>query len=257
MHVGLWDGVLLVVVTLMGTALAYLHQPRFKAFVLMLPLPFSIANLSLGTPVDATHVLALLVLYAFMQGVRLLYRRAGLPILASIVSSAAAYCLIGWGVASVVPRTEAAFWICVAAVLAAAVVLQFSMRDREEPGHRSQLPVWQKLPIILAVVTLVVAIKLYLQGFMTLFPMVSVIGAYEARHSLWTIARKMGLLMFAMLPMLATMRVAQAHFHCSIAVSLGFGWIVYLTLLFLLTRDLWRQGAGVEDETLLAETGTP
>lgn len=90
-----WDVVLMIAVVLMGTLVAYIHDPGRKAFILLLPIPFSIANLSLGFNVDVTNVLALLVLYVFTQGVRILYNVVKLNIVVSIVISAAAYCAIG------------------------------------------------------------------------------------------------------------------------------------------------------------------
>jgi hypothetical protein len=54
-----WDLALLAVVTAMGTLLAYLSDPRWKAFLLSLPFPFSLANLSLGEPIGPSHALGL------------------------------------------------------------------------------------------------------------------------------------------------------------------------------------------------------
>jgi hypothetical protein len=69
-RISIWDFVLFVAVVLMGAGVAYLHHPRLKAFVLMLPIPFSVANLSLGIRVNATHALGLIVLYVFWHTVR-------------------------------------------------------------------------------------------------------------------------------------------------------------------------------------------
>jgi hypothetical protein len=48
----------------MGTAVAYLHHPKWKALVLSLPIPFTLANLSLAQDVNATHVVGLLPIVA-------------------------------------------------------------------------------------------------------------------------------------------------------------------------------------------------
>jgi len=71
--------------------------------------------------------------------------------------------------------------------------------------------------------------------------MVTVIGLYESRHSLATACRKVGTLMFVMLPMLAVMRLAQQRLGLDIGLSLAFGWIAYLACLFPVARDVWRR----------------
>ena len=241
MHFGLWDILLLVVVSLMATAIAYIHNAHAKALLLMLPIPFSLASLSLGRPVDITNVLGLLLLYAFAQGARILYLKRSVNIVAAIAVSAAAYCLAGWGLALVVPKGAAAFWVAAAMVLATGVAVHFAFHDVDEPGHRSALPIWLKLPVILLVVAALVLIKNSLQGFMTLFPMVTVIGIYESRHSLATTCRKVGALMCVMLPMLIVMRVSQERFGVGIGASLLLGWVAYLACLYPVARNVWQK----------------
>ena len=236
-----WDAILMIAVCLMGTLVAYVHDPGRKAFILLLPIPFSIANLSLGLKVDVSNVLALLVLYGFTQCVRILYNVVKLNIVVSIVISAAAYCAIGITLAKVVPKTEMTFWISSGIVLAVGLIIHFAISDSVEPGYRTSLPVWKKLPIIAMVVTVLVLIKLYLQGFMTIFPMVGVIATYESRYSLGMTCRKIGSLMFVMLPMIVVMHIAQTYCGFGIAPSIGIGWIVFLPLLFLFNRDILRQ----------------
>lgn len=60
-----WDWLLIVCVSVMGTAVAYLRNPEHKSLVLMFPLPFTLAILSVGKPVDATNVLAMPALFGF------------------------------------------------------------------------------------------------------------------------------------------------------------------------------------------------
>jgi len=50
MSFGVWDALLIAVVSIMGTAIAYLRHPKHKAFVLMLPVPFTLAMLALAPP---------------------------------------------------------------------------------------------------------------------------------------------------------------------------------------------------------------
>jgi len=79
-----WDLALLAVVTAMGTLLAYLSDPRWKAFLLSLPFPFTLANLSLGEPIGPSHALGLWSLLLFVHLVRWLHYGLRLPILAAI-----------------------------------------------------------------------------------------------------------------------------------------------------------------------------
>ena len=48
-----WDIALIVVVSVMGTAIAYVRDPEHKAFVLMLPIPFTLATAAI--PLDRGH----------------------------------------------------------------------------------------------------------------------------------------------------------------------------------------------------------
>jgi len=73
-------------------------------------------------------------------------------------------------------------------VLFVAIMLAlFTQRPYENP-YRTDLPVYIKLPIIIGVVSILIVLKKYLQGFMTVFPMVGVIAAYEGRFMLASIA---------------------------------------------------------------------
>jgi hypothetical protein len=128
-----------------------------------------------------------------------------------------------------------------AAVMLLGLWLFFATRDRREPGHRSPLPVYIKLPIIVGVVLFLVAAKNALQGFMTMFPMVSVVAAYEARHSLWTMGRQMPIFLLTMLPLQAASRLAEPYI--GFAPSLVVGWGVFLLILLPLTRYNWRRAA--------------
>jgi hypothetical protein len=234
-----WDALLLVAVSLMGAAVAYVHHPRRKALILSLPIPFTAVVLSQGHGVNATHVLGLLLLLLYTYGVRFLYVKLRLPIVLSIALSAGGYAVAGVVLARHVPATPAAFWIAAGAVFLLAAVLHGFVPHREEPGHRTPLPVWIKLPIIVAVVAALIISKKMLQGFMATFPMVSLLAAYEARHSLWTVCRAIPALTLCMLPMFAVMHIAEPRI--GLAGALVAGWLVYLSLLIPLMRRQRRE----------------
>jgi len=239
-----WDLLLLVSVSLMGTAVAYLHHPKWKNLILCLPIPFTVASLSLGQGVDSIHVLGTLMLILYTNGVRWLYLNAGLPILLSIVLAAGSYAVLGAVLVGVVPRTETAFWGLAVSLFLLSLLLVRVMPHRQEPGHRTSLPIWVKLPVIIGVVLFLIISKKMLQGFMTMFPMVGLLAAYEGRHSLWTMCRAMTIFPLWMIPMMVTIYVTQSRIGFGPALVLG--WLVYLSLMIPFTLRHWRQTEQVE-----------
>lgn len=235
---GRWDLVLVAGVSLQATALAYLYHPRWKALVLTLPVPFTCATLAVGRPVDATNLLGLPLLFLYAHGVRWLHYTVRVPIVPAIAVSALGYVAAGWALAPHVPASGAAFWMTGAGTLAAGAILLRMSPPRAEPGHRSPLPLWIKLPVIVAVVGCLVVLKQGLQGFTTLFPMVGVVAAYEARHSLWTVCRQMPVVMLTLTPLMMTVRLAQGRLGLGLALLLG--WAVFLAAVAPFARDTWR-----------------
>jgi hypothetical protein len=229
-----WDIALIAGVSIMGTALAYVRHPERKAFVLMLPVPFTLTTLSLGKPVDATNVLGMGTLFGFTIGVWALHTRLRWPILAAIAASAAGYCAVGAAIARLRPAGDAAFWGAAALMLAASFALIRSLPYREEPHYRTPLPVWIKMPAIALVITGVLAVKQHLGGFTTMFPMVGLVAAYEARKSLWTIVRRIPWVILMMTPMMALIRLTQGHI--GLPAALAVAWPVLLTLLWALRK---------------------
>lgn len=250
--VTIYDFLLLLSVTAMGTVLAYLHSPKWKAIMLTLPIPFSLAFLSLGGKMGVTNVSGLIVLLVFTHAVRILYKDLRMPILPAIIVSAAGYCLIGSGLARVLPNTPMMFGGILLLNMALGLLLYFIQPQPEEQGHRTPLPVWLKAPLMGGVVVLLVLMKLKLQGFMTVFPMVGVIAAYEARHSLWANCRAIPVIMISLGPMMAVMFIAQ-HWLSSF-LTLAVGWVVLLSILLPLTRDVW---ASPKEKAELPITGSP
>lgn len=236
---GTYDIWLIVAVTLMGMVLAYLHDPRWKALILTLPIPFSLAFLSVGKPMASTNVSGLLVLLIFTHAVRILHKNLRVPILPAILLSAAAYCLISIESAKVMPTTPAMFWGMFVVVMVIGLLFLRFQPAVDEPGYRTPLPVYLKLPLMAAVVVVLVILKLKLQGFMTVFPMVGVIAAYEARRSLWANCRVIPVIMVSMAPMMACMFITQHYFDRPVWQVLAVGWAVLLSIMLPLTRDVW------------------
>ena len=234
-----WDMGLLGAVVLQSTVVAYLHDPKWKAMGLVVPIPFTLATLAVGEPVGPMHATGLLLLLGYTYGVALLYNRVRLPAVLSIVLCAAAYCVVAMWLAAFMPRTEAAFWLALGFAGAVAATLHYVLDFRLEPGHRTPLPLWVKLPSVSCVVIGLVVIKHALRGFMVSFPMVGVIASYEARRSLGTVCRFMNVTVMAFVPMMAALRLTQERL--GLPGALAAGWAVYLMMLVPLVRGLWRQ----------------
>ena len=122
-NIGIWDLILLVVASATGTIAAYIPHARWKAFLLLLPIPFTMAVLALGQPLNATHMSGLLVLLVYTFSVRILHRRLKVPIIWAIVISALAYVVLGGLLAAVIPKTETAFLIATVVVSTVAAIL--------------------------------------------------------------------------------------------------------------------------------------
>jgi len=238
-----YDILLIAAVSVHATVLAYLAQPRWKAFLLTLPIPFTLASLSLGVRVSTTNLSGLILLLGYTYGVYYLHTRRRVPIVVCIVLCAVGYCAAGALVAPWLPDSDAAFWGLWAAVLILGIVLYRLMPHLREPNHRSPLPVTLKLPLIAMVIFVLVVIKHYLQGFMTLFPMIGVVASYEGRHCLWTLTRQVPVIMMTLLPLMAAVRVLYPL--VGIGLALAGGWVVFLMVLWPITLRQYREAEGV------------
>lgn len=236
-----YDAVLILVVAVQATAIAYLPSPRVKAFLFTVPVPFTIVVISLGKPMGAMNILALLVVLLYTQTMRLLHQRLGLHIAPSIGLALIGFIALGWIGARLVVSTPAAFWASAAFTYALGLALYFLMPARAESPHRTLLPVWQKLPIVCAVVLLLVLVKESLQGFATLFPLLGVVGAYESRHSLWTLGRQVPVFIVSIVPLMVVTYLLQDR--VGLPLALAAGWVVFLPMLLFFSRRHWRTNA--------------
>ena len=221
-----WDAVLVVVVTLQSLAMAYAESPKWKRLFLTLPLPFTVIVLSVGRPIDGSNFLSILVLFAYTQLCRVLHARLGTPIVFTIALGVAFYTVTGFVLADLVPTGDRAFWIGSIIIVAIGFALHFALKRVDETPIRTTLPLRAKLPLLLAVSTLLVLLKNGLQGFAGFFPLVSVIAAYETRTTLWTLAKPAPILMITLTPMLIVARLVQEPY--GLGTGMAAGWIAFL-----------------------------
>jgi len=240
-HPEIWDFILIAVVAIQAGILSYVADPRKKSLVLVFPFPFTIATFSLGGKIDATNVTGLINLAIFTYGVWLFHSRMKINIIVSIVFFAIFYCICGILLARILPQNEMAFWVsCLIVVIAGLMLALFTECPCENP-YRTDLSPLIKIPIIVVVVTLLVMIKKFLSGFMTVFPMVGVVAAYESRFMLASVCRQIPVLMICLVSLMMTVKIFSQFF--SIYFSFLFGWIVFLIVLKLTGSFLWNLGA--------------
>lgn len=222
MQFGIWDLLLLLVVTTHATLIAYVHNPRRKVLFLLVPSTMPLGILALGRPVDATNILGLLNLVLFAHAVRWLHQKWRVPIVSAISAASLLYLSLGVLGVQLLPTGSAVFWIACIVALGLAVILHYALPPCAEPGHRTALPVWIKIPIIAVVVFTLIAAKNALAGFMTTFPMVGVLAFYEGRHCLWTMAGRVSDSIVVLLAMLLICRMTQNYLGLGGALVLGF-----------------------------------
>jgi hypothetical protein len=232
-----WDILLVVVVAVQATILAYLKQPRLKAFMISLPVPFTLMALAVGRPLDATNVLGLFFLLLFTHAIRLLHLNFHVSIIPAIILAALGYCLLGSVAAQLLSRTDAIFWAAWWFVFLLGAYLIFKLPDRFEPEYRTQAPVWVKLPVIAGVVFFLIMVRNSLHGFATVFPMVGVIAAYESRYCLWTIGRQIPVIMVSMGIMMAATYLVQKQLGLPLALLTG--WCAFLLIFGSITIRMW------------------
>jgi hypothetical protein len=229
------DVLLIVVVTLLACGVAYIRQPRLKAFILFLPLPSTIVILSLGRPVDTSYLLGMPLLMIFFYLVYVLHVRGHLPVVISIITSAVIYCLVGGEVHPFLPKSSRMFYLIYLAIGGVTYGLYRWTSDTDERGYQTPLPIYVKAPIIILVVFFLVKIKYYLSGFMAGFPMVGVVGAYETRYCLKTVFRQLPLMIFCTSTMFAVCFAVQNYW--GLYGGIVAGWAAYFILLILLRRQ--------------------
>jgi hypothetical protein len=232
MALGFWDIALVLLVSAQATALAYVRAPGAKAFITALPIPFTLAALSVGRPVDASNVAAVVLLLLYALAVRTLHKGAGVTIVPAIIVSAIGYGASGALLKSIIPPGDAVFWPACLLALGAAAAMRRWTPHTDEPDRHHPLPPWLKFPAVAAVVFGLVLLKRVLGGFMTMFPMVGVFAAYEGRHRLDAFCRAFDAFAWAIVPFMAAVRLVQPRL--GLGPALAAGWLVHIPVL------LWR-----------------
>ena len=240
-----WDLVLLIVVSGLTLGVAYVPDPRHKAFIMSLPLPSTAATLAVGS-IGASNVAGFTLLLLFSWQVWFTCTKLKWNIILSIALAAALFCVLGKILFPLIPGDAAGFWGVMAWNMLAGVFLFLAVPWKKEPGFKSPMPFRFKVPIVAAVVLMLILLKKYMGGFIVAFPMVGVVGTYESRHALWGIARQVPLMMIS-LGVLNSIAYLALPFT-GIYWALALGWIGYCAVFFPLHRVLWRKSLAAAAE---------
>lgn len=253
---GLWDLGLLVAISIHATVVAYLHNPKHKAAVMTLPIPFTLASMALGLDINVSHLMGMLNLLLYTYLVRELHDRFGMRIVMSIVLSIVIYIGVGMAGQQLLPHTELLFWITAVFNMLLGAVLHFSRSHAPQQGHRTPLPLHVKLPAIMGVVTFLILIKRLLGGFAATFPMVGTIASYELRHSLNAACQSIALMLLLVTPFQIACHLFQDQL--GLGGALAIGWVAWTIMAALLLPGFIKRREVVEVETEIeTENGEP
>ena len=109
-HFEFWDWMLLLAVALQSSAIAYLYHPKWKALIISLPVPFTMAALSVGQPINAVNVTGLALWLIFMHGVRILHQNRQWPIVPAIAIMTLCMILGRLGLLAILVMVLPSFW---------------------------------------------------------------------------------------------------------------------------------------------------
>lgn len=233
-ELGVYDFLLIAVVSLMAGGVAYVKSPQWKAFLSLLPLPSTLAILAVNQPVDASFLLGLLLTALFYYLAFALHHTCGQPIVPAIAVAAVAYGVAGMAVLPVLPNSPKMFWVAFGFLIFLGVILSHSLQNVREEGYRTSLPPYVKLPLVMAIVFLLVNMKHLLLGFMVTFPMVGIAGAYEMRRCPRTLFAQLPQMFFTVGSLMTVCFLTQHVI--GLAGGLALGWIAYLAVLLCLRK---------------------
>lgn len=243
---GYWDIGLLVGISVHATFVAYLHNAKYKAAAMTLPIPFTMASMALGIQINALHLLGMLNLLLYTHIVRLLHDKAKLPIVPSIVLGVLGYIAIGMAGQHWLPVSETLFWVVAVFNVMLGFVMHFGRSHEAQQGHRTPLPLHVKLPAVMSVVMFLIVIKRLLGGFAATFPMVGTIASYELRYSLRAACQSISLMLIMVTPFQITCHVLQDSI--GLGAALACGWLAWGVMAALCLPGYVKERAALIEE---------
>lgn len=228
-----WDVVWIIAVCVQLTVAAAFSHPKWKSFISQLPVSFTAAALAVGQPIDATHILGLILFTVFTFEVRFLYRQGHVPIVGAMMMATITYFVMAWVMAAFLPHNGLVFWIaCVLSAVFAVMILRLTQHRRERL-QRTVVFLWLKLAMTIAIVIVVVQFKGILRGFVTTIPILAFTGIYESRNNLWTVSRQVPVVALMMIPMMVVCHIVEEGQGPTLG-SMGAGWLAFLIALAII-----------------------
>jgi len=255
-NLGIWNILLLILLPTMGTAMSYIPHAKWKAFIAVIPVPFTLITLSIGTFKGVDSALGVIILLAYIFSVKFFYQKLHIPIVLSILLAVIEYCILAYILKILVPNTVPMIIIFTSIYFSLSVWIHLKMPYKEEPHYRSPLAVWKKFLILLLLAIFAIIMKNYLGGFMSVFPLFSIIGAYESRSSLYTFCRYISLAMIGFGFLLSTMYILQDDYGLIPALIAGLS--IYIPLFSIMLLAMWKKDGKIKliNNNILTKTGS-
>ncbi|GAB7050918.1 hypothetical protein [Catenuloplanes indicus] len=195
-------------------AVRLIPSVRWKAVVYALPLPMTLALVASGAPVDARHLIGVVLLVLFFVLAGLLHHRFGLHILLADTLAIVAYLLVAWPLTTLgdLPFLPVLAAVC---VLWAAIGLRRPPPPEAGPPQPRRRPTLPQVALVVAAALLIAQFAGVLQAFVVTFPYSGVLVVIETRRSLPAFTRQFARASLALVAFLTA-------FH--LAAPLGTGW---------------------------------
>ena len=214
-------------------AVRLIPSARLKATVYSLPIPMTLALLATGAPVDARHLLGVLLLVLFFVVVTVLHHRCGLHIVVADAAGVAAYLLIAWPLTGLGGLPFAAV-LAVVCLLWAPVGLPRPPHAPGEPPRRPSVP---RAALVVGAALLIAPLAGQLQAFVVTFPYSGVLVAVETRRALPAFTRQFAR---ASLALVAFLAVHYAAAPLGPAWALAAAWAAHLAVAGVLLASAGR-----------------
>jgi hypothetical protein len=216
------------------SAIAYLHNPRLKALVYSMPVPFTCAYLATGMPINATHLLGVALIIAYNWVVYFAHTRWRLPLGVAISVSVAVY--VG-GAALFCSLSHVSLLWVVGPIALAWLLVVVAYRPHEEPWHRDAMPWWLKLPLVFTLGMAMYSSTALLAGAVSTFPYAGVFTSYEMRRSLRTLAGQFTINAFGYL--MAMILISRLERYPGDLRALLAGWGIFLAWVGMIYWTGW------------------